>query len=273
MDLVKSVDKSVATIRQILPGCQSPLGIILGSGFSSWLQRIRILQRINYGDLPGFPQTTVKGHQGELLWGEVAGQEIWIMNGRFHYYEGIPMAVLSLPIRVWQTLGVKQLFITNSAGGINQNFTPGCMMVIEDHINLTGSNPLIGNNPERFGPRFPDASEVYSSRLINLSLQCAHDLGIGIHKGIYLYTTGPSFETPAEIRMMRVLGADAVGMSTVPEAIVGNQAGMEILGLSLITNLASGMSSGPLTHEDVLQTMNRVSHDVIELINLIIKRL
>lgn len=234
------------------------IGLILGSGLGFFAdERIEVVGRLPYGEIEGFPVSTVPGHAGQFVFGYLEGRRVICMQGRFHFYEGYQMEQLTLPIRMMHHLGVRTLFVTNAAGGIHPCYVPGDFMLIHDHINFLGTNPLIG--PVVDGDvRFPDMSEVYDKALRHEIREWAHQQKIPLQEGIYLATTGPSFETPAEIRAFATLGADAVGMSTVPEAIVARQLGMRVIGISCITNAAAGISSGPLTHEEVSETADRV---------------
>lgn len=234
------------------------LGLILGSGLGFFAdERIEVVGRLPYGEIDGFPVSTVPGHAGQFVWGHLQGRRVLCMQGRFHFYEGYRMEQLTLPIRMMHQLGVQTLFLTNAAGGINASYQPGDFMLIEDHINFLGTNPLIGSSAE-VGVRFPDMTEVYDKALRDQIGHWAHAAGMDLKAGIYLATTGPSFETPAEIRAFARLGADAVGMSTVPEAIVARQLGLRVIGISCITNAAAGLSAGPLSHEEVAETADRV---------------
>ncbi len=227
--------------------------LTLGSGLSGFTERASGATVISYSDIPGFPVSTVPGHAGKMIIGTVAGKKIMIMNGRFHFYEGHAPAEIALPVRVMKRLGIRTLILTNAAGGVNTSLSPGSMMLISDHINLSGMNPLIGPNDEKDGPRFPDISHLYDSGLLSLAEETASSLGIPLRRGVYCMMSGPSYETPAEIRMVRLLGGDAVGMSTVPEAITACHAGMRCLAISCITNMAAGIMDRPITHDEVLE--------------------
>jgi purine-nucleoside phosphorylase len=228
---------------------------------------------IPYEDIPGFPQVTVPGHAGRLVLGNWGKHTIAVMQGRFHYYEGHPIDDVVLPIRVMQKLGVPLLLMTNAAGGVDTSFKPGELMLIRDHISLWVDSPLRGANLDEYGPRFPDQSKVYDQQLAEIAVACAEQLNLPLHQGVYAYLRGPQFETPAEIRLLRMLGASAVGMSTVPEALVAIHGGMKILALSCITNLAAGILDQPLNHQEVLEVGNKASARTIQLLNLIIERL
>jgi purine-nucleoside phosphorylase len=247
--------------------------IVLGSGLGDFSDTLLDALATPYASLPHWPASKVVGHAGRLVIGTVAGKRIAALSGRVHFYEGYDLATVVFATRVMGRLGVKRFILTNAAGGINAAFAQGALMIIDDHINLMGSNPLIGPNDDRFGPRFPDMSEVYSARLRKMADEAARAKGVGVSHGIYLATHGPSYETPAEIRVFRGMGADAVGMSTVPEAIAARHMGMEVLGISCISNMASGMSPQPIVHEEVLATMQRVRSSFISLLEGIIERL
>lgn len=234
------------------------IGLILGSGLGVLADEIKNPTIIPYGEIPHFPVSTVEGHKGQLVLGELKGKPVVAMQGRFHFYEGYSVQEVTFPVRVMAAIGVKTILVTNAAGGINTEYEPGDLMVIEDHLNLTTQNPLIGPNDSRFGPRFPDMSEAYSKELIQLAETVAEEQGIVLRKGVYAGLTGPSYESPAEIRMLRVLGSDAVGMSTVPEVIVARHQGLNILGISCISNMAAGILPQPLTHDEVMETAEKV---------------
>lgn len=249
------------------------IGLILGSGLGVLADLIEQPQKIPYRDIPHFPLSTVAGHAGELVCGMVAGRSVLMMNGRFHLYEGYGEDAVTFPVRVMKLLGVSRLVVTNAAGGVNRRFRPGDLMVITDHINLLGRNPLVGPNLDAFGPRFPDMSEAYSRKLRGLLKETAGELGIGLREGVYAAMLGPSYETPAEIRMLQAIGADAVGMSTVPEVIAARHAGIEVLGISCITNMAAGILDQPLRHDEVVETANRVRETFLKLVLHVIPKL
>ena len=229
--------------------------IVLGSGMSGFEQNYEPIAQINYSDVPHFLQPSIEGHSGKLSFVKINNQITGIMSGRAHYYEGYPIQDLVLPIRVFSLLGVKKLVLTNAAGGVADNFVPGDIVAITDHINLTGNNPLIGKNLNEFGPRFPDMSEVYSKKLLKIAEKISQS-NFEYKTGIYAWFTGPSYETPAEVQFAKKIGADLVGMSTVPEAIVAKHCGMEISAFSLVTNLAAGISKNPLDHNEVIEIAN-----------------
>ena len=232
-------------------------GIILGSGLSGFENILEEKKEIKYTDIPGFMSSTAPGHVGKLIFGNYDGINLMIMSGRFHYYEGYSMQEITIPVRVMAMLGIKRLIITNACGGVNENFKPGELMMIEDQINLSGYNPLIGPNNDSVGPRFPDMTKMYSPSLISNVMNEAAKQNIKLHKGVYAFMTGPSYETPAEVRMIRILGGDACGMSSVPEAIVARHAGMEIIGISCITNMAAGIVDKPLDGDEVIEAGKR----------------
>ncbi len=249
------------------------VGVVLGSGLGPFADSIGDGSRIGYGDIPHWPAANVIGHSGRLVCGTVHGRRVIALAGRAHYYEGYDLRTVTFAVRVLGRLGIKTIILTNAAGGINTNFSQGALMVIDDHINLFGSNPLMGPNDERFGHRFPDMTEVYSRRLRALADTVARDLRLPFEHGVYIGVHGPSYETPAEIAAFRMLGADAVGMSTVPEAIVARHMGIEVLGISCITNMAAGVLPEPLHHDDVMETTRRVRAQFIALLEGIIGRL
>jgi purine-nucleoside phosphorylase len=249
------------------------LGLILGSGLGPYADRFRDRTVVPFEDLPHFPRSTVLGHSGNLVIGEAEGVPAVALQGRVHYYEGYSLAEVTYPARVLGCLGIKQLIVTNAAGGINVNFRPGDLMLITDHINMMGTNPLIGPNLEELGERFPDMSEAYDSEMRRTASQIAAQRGITLREGVYIGLTGPSYETPAEIRMYRGLGGDAVGMSTVPEVIVANHMGIRVLGISCITNMAAGILPQKLTHQEVIDTTERVKEQFISLLSGIIPAL
>ncbi|MEZ5283431.1 MAG: purine-nucleoside phosphorylase [Vicinamibacterales bacterium] len=249
------------------------VAVVLGSGLGDFADGLQDAFEVAYGDIPHWPASRVIGHAGRLVGGTVAGRRVMAMSGRVHVYEGHPLSTVTFGMRVAGRLGVPRVILTNAAGGINTSFSRGALMVIDDHINLMGSNPLIGANDERFGPRFPDMSEVYSRRLRELAFETAADAGIPVERGVYVAVHGPSYETPSEIRAFRTLGADAVGMSTAPEAIVARHMGIEVLGLSCITNMAAGVLPEPLDHDEVMETARRVKYQFIALLEGIIGRI
>jgi purine-nucleoside phosphorylase len=236
---------------------QPEFGIVLGSGLAALAEAVQAADFIPFGDIPNFPVSSVRGHSGRLVIGQLEGRSVLVMQGRVHYYEGYSMSQVTLPIRMMKVLGINTLILTNAAGGINRSFTAGDVMLIKDHINLigmAGQNPLRGPNDESFGPRFPDMSQPYDRGLRDLALRVAAEKQVLLQQGIYMCLAGPSFESPADVRFLRMMGADAVGMSTVPETVTARHAGMKVLGLSGISNALSGEEDGPqTTHEEVLE--------------------
>jgi len=263
---------TVEYIREKLPG-QAELGLILGSGLGALAEELSEKVIIPYKDIPHYPESTVQGHAGQLVYGTLEGKKVLVMQGRFHYYEGYSMAQVTYPVRVMQKLGVNTLVVTNAAGGVNRSFTPGDLMLIQDHINLMGTNPLLGPNEDTFGPRFPDMSEAYNRELQALAEKVAADHGFSLQRGVYAGLTGPSYETPAEIRYLTVIGADAVGMSTVPEVIVANHGGMRVLGISCITNMAAGILARKLDHKEVMETADRIKEKFLALVRGIVREI
>lgn len=249
------------------------VAIVLGSGLGAFADRLAGAVSIPYARIPHWPPCGVVGHEGRFAAGEVGGRRVAALAGRVHYYEGYDLSAVTFGIRVLGRLGVRTLILTNAAGGIAERLTPGTLMVIDDHINLMGTNPLIGPNDERFGPRFPDLTEAYAARLRAVADEAAGALGLALAHGVYAALPGPSYETPAEIRYLRVIGADAVGMSTVPETIVARHMGLEVLGLSCITNTAAGVRPQPLSHEEVMTTADRVRDTFAALLEAILVRL
>ncbi len=247
--------------------------IILGSGLMALTKSLTDAKSLPYNDIPYAPQSTVIGHSATMYSGKLAGKPVILMAGRYHYYEGHSPSDIIAPVRWLAQLGVEQIIITNAAGGINEGFQPPTLMVIKDHINYQGFNPLIGPNVEQFGARFPDMSEPYNRDLAAIALAKGKELAINIAEGIYIAFPGPSYETPAEIKMARIMGADAVGMSTVPEAIAANHLGLKVLGISCITNPAAGLNQNPLTHEEVLEASKQAEQDFAALICAIVEQI
>jgi purine-nucleoside phosphorylase len=266
------IDAAAAWIRDRAAGRAPQIAIVLGSGLGGFFDRLTDAFTVDYGDVPGWPATAVAGHAGRLGIGTLAGKTVAVLSGRVHIYEGHEMDRVVFATRVMARLGVKALVLTNAAGGINPRFGKGALMVIDDHINFLGRNPLTGPNDDRFGTRFPDMTEVYSSRLRGLADQASRDRGVPVQHGVYIAVPGPSYETPAEIRAFRTLGADAVGMSTVPEAIAARHMGLEVLGISCITNMAAGMLPEMLSHAEVFEIANRVKDAFTSLLEGIIER-
>jgi purine-nucleoside phosphorylase len=249
------------------------IAIVLGSGLGAFAEGLESAARIPYARIPHFPRSTAIGHAGQLVIGKSAGVAVAVMQGRAHLYEGYSTAEVVFPMRVFARLGICAVVITNAAGGINMSLKPGNLVILRDHINLLGGNPLTGSNDERFGPRFPDMSEAYSKSFRAIALEEGRRLGIDMHEGVYAAVPGPSYETPAEIRHLRTIGADLVGMSTVPEVIAARQMGIHILGISCVTNMAAGVLDKPLDHREVLETGKRVSGQFIALLRTVLPRL
>jgi purine-nucleoside phosphorylase len=255
--LTPDVATAAALVRQQLGGCRPRLAIILGSGLGQLAERIECAANIPYADIPGFPPSTVVGHVGRLVVGAIEGCDVVALSGRFHLYEGHAAAVAGLPVRVAHALGARALFVSNAAGGIRATFSPGDLMLIDDHINLMWRNPLIGPVVDD-DQRFPDMSAPYDRELLAILRDVALDSGIPVREGVYAAMLGPSYETPAEVRMLRWMGADAVGMSTIPEVLTARAIGMRVAGVSCITNHAAGMTDQPLSHDEVLEIADRV---------------
>lgn len=249
------------------------IGVVLGSGLGAFADELSNAVRIDYARIPGFPASTVAGHAGQMVVGAVAGVPVAALAGRLHFYEGYSMDEVTLPVRALGRMGIRALVITNAAGGISAEYRRGALVVIRDHINLQGTNPLAGHNDERFGLRFPDMTHTYSERLRAIARDEGTRQGTALAEGVYAAVTGPSFETPAEIRALRTLGADLVGMSTVPEVIVARQMGIEVLGISCVTNLAAGILDQAITHEEVLETGERVHAQFTALLRGIVPRI
>lgn len=247
------------------------IGIVLGSGLGELADEF-CDYAISYNDIPNFIKSNVKGHKGRLVFSKINNKKVVMMQGRNHFYEGYTMQEITYPVKVMKQLGVKTLILTNAAGALNKTFKPADLMIITDHINNMGSNPLIGKNDDEFGERFPDMSEVYNHNLIDLAEKCAEHLGIDIQKGVYFANSGPVYETPAEVEMCRKLGGDAIGMSTVPEAIVANWCGMNILGISCITN-ATSADGAVLSHKEVIQAADKAKHNFKSLILEVVKNI
>ena len=238
-------------------GIKPAVGIVLGSGLGNFAERAEIVSEIPYEDIPCFPRSTVEGHKGRFIFGKIGKTPVVIMQGRVHYYEGYPMEDVIMPARIMGLLGIKTLLLTNAAGGVNKGFSAGDLMLIKDHVSCFVPNPLIGKNLSELGTRFPDMSEVYDRELSGRIKACAESLGTELKEGVYCQLTGPSYETPAEIKMLSVLGADAVGMSTAVEAIAARHMGVRVCGISLITNMAAGISEVPLSHEEVKEAADK----------------
>lgn len=260
-------------IRQKSPGRNPRVAVVLGSGLGGVADAIVNPVEIPYEEIPNFCRSTVEGHAGRLIIGSCGGADIIAMKGRFHFYEGYSMQEVTLPIRVFALMGIRSLILTNAAGGTAPHLAPGSLMIITDHINLMGDNPLRGPNDTRFGPRFPDMTSVYTPAYIDAAHQAARELGLVVAEGVYLALRGPCYETPAEVRMLRDLGGDALGMSTVPEATVARHAGMKILAVSCITNVAAGLVRQEINHQEVMEVGARAGRQLSALIIKLIPRI
>ena len=269
MELQRKILQAAEYIRSRV-SLQPKVGMVLGSGLGDFADTLEDAVRIPFAEIPNFPTPTVPGHVGALVFGRKQGQEVVVLQGRIHYYEGLSQRELTLPIRVLAALGVKTLILTNACGGVNLNFTPGDLMLIADHINLSGGNPLIGANMDAFGPRFPDCSDIYTCTLRQAIKEIAAENGISLQEGVYGMYSGPNYETPAEIRMYRTLGADVVGMSTVPEALVAAHCGIRVVGISCITNMAAGVLPQKLCHAEVMEVAAKVHDKFQHLLDLVL---
>lgn len=272
MDLYERIMDAVGFIKKNYP-LVPRVGVVLGSGLGKFADSVAEQTVLAYADIPHFKAAGVAGHAGRLVLGKIGPLPVAVLQGRIHYYEGHDIGDVVFPVRVLAKLGIRSLLLTNAAGGINREWRPGDLMVIRDHINLMGINPLRGANDERLGPRFPDMSAVYDPAFQDIIAAALSENGRPARRGVYLALGGPSYETPAEIRMLATLGADAVGMSTVPEALCARHMGLRVAGISCITNLAAGLSAQPLSHQEVTETGERVKNDFIRLLNLVIPRL
>jgi purine-nucleoside phosphorylase len=268
-NIFSKVEETVAYIQKRINN-EPKIAIILGSGLGELGEEVKNPTIIEYKDLPNFPISEVEGHKNRLVFGNLENKDIVIMQGRFHYYEGYSQSEITFPVRVLKKLGVELLIVTNASGAINTNFSPGNLMIISDHINFSFSNPLIGKNDNRLGARFPDMTDAYTKKYREIAKQSAYNIGIPVKEGVYMMFSGPNYETPAEIRMARILGADAVGMSTVPEVIVASQSEMNVLGISCITNMAAGVCDKKLSHKEVIETTKKVKSNFIKLIKEIL---
>ncbi len=266
------LSEAVSFIKSKIGDFEPEIGIVLGSGLGELADEFCDIA-LDYSDIPNFEASTISGHKGRLVFAEISGKKVVMMQGRFHYYEGHSIEKVVFPIKVMKKLGVKTLILTNAAGGVNPSFNPSDLMIITDHINFMGVNPLIGKNDDSMGTRFPDMSEVYDSNLVELVQKVGDSIGVDLQEGVYMALTGPSYETPAEVRMAKVIGADAVGMSTVPEAIVASWAGMKVIGLSCICNSAAGVSTVGLSHDDVIRAANIAKDKFKKLVKEVVKKL
>jgi purine-nucleoside phosphorylase len=262
MKKIKETEQFLASKMKNKP----QIGIILGSGLGGLVQHINIELEIPYPEIPNFPVSTVKGHRGSLIFGKMNGVDVVVCSGRFHYYEGYTMQEITFPVQVMKELKINKLIVSNAAGGMNPTFKVGDIMLIRDHINLFPTNPLLGPNDEEMGPRFLDMSEAYSKKILNIAFECAKKLDIHVQNGVYVGVTGPCFETPAEYRMFTIMGGDAVGMSTVPETIVARHRGIEVFGLSVITDLGIVGQVEKVSHEEVLQAAKIAEPKMVKLV-------
>jgi len=270
--ILKEIEETAGFIMSLIK--EKPrVGIILGTGLGGLVEKISIKQSLPYEEIPHFPRSTVEGHAGHLIFGQCAGQNVLVMQGRIHFYEGYPLARVTFPVRVMKKVEVEILIISNAAGGLNPRFAPGDVMVISDHINFTGQNPLIGPNLSVWGPRFPDMTAVYDKELIELAEQAALAERIKLQKGVYVGVTGPSMETPAETRFLRMMGADAVGMSTIPEVIVGVHCGLRLLGLSAISNVNRPDCMEPAPWEEILANAGRAGKKMIRIVEGVLRKI
>ncbi len=272
MGLIERLDESKQYIERMTR--QNPeVGLILGSGLSSVADAVTDKVRIPFGDVPNFLKSTVEGHKGELVIGKIFSKNVFIMAGRIHFYEGHTLQDVTYPVRLMKSLGINKIIVTAAVGAVNKSFKPGDIMLITDHINFMGDNPLKGPEGALQGTRFPDMSTIYKNELFDAAVKVASRMKLKVRKGVYMATTGPSYETPAEIKMARALGADVVGMSTVPEAIVANHCGMKVLGISYISNMAAGILKQPLTHQEVIEAGKKVEIKLSSFIKEICKNI
>jgi purine-nucleoside phosphorylase len=268
---IEAIQAAADYIQGRLAGFQPEIGLILGSGMGLLAELVEQPIHIHYSEIPGFPVSTVEGHAGRFVIGILEGRNVLVMQGRFHYYEGYPIRALAMPVWVMKKLGIEMLVVTNAAGGVNADFLQGDLMLITDHINFAFNNPLMGHNIAELGPRFPDTSLAYSPRLQAVARAVGIAQGIQLQEGVYQFNTGPCYETPAEVRLAKHLGADAVGMSTVPEVHAAAHCGIEVLGISFISNLAAGISDKALSHAEVVETMDIVKDKFIRLVRGILQ--
>lgn len=261
------IPRAVAAVQTRLGAGFPKTVLVLGSGLGRFAEKLSDAAKMSYADIPGFSRSTVLGHSGTLMTGRVGAAPLAVMAGRIHAYEGHPAQSIATPIRILRKLGAERIILTNASGGLKPDMTAGTLMIVEDHINFSGANPLIGPNDDSIGPRFPDMSDAYDPQLRALLAAAAREAGVAVRSGVYLYTLGPNFETPAEVRMFAKMGADAVGMSTVPECLAARHCGMKVAALSLVTNLAAGISKTPLTHAETLASAAE-TYDRVELVLL-----
>ena len=267
MDISAKIRQAAEYLKEQV-GLTPQVGLILGSGLGDFADTLEDPVRVSYSSIPHFPVPTVAGHSGALVFGKKKGKSVVALQGRIHFYEGRSMAEITLPVRVLSAIGVKTLILTNACGGVNLSFKPGDLMLIADHINFSGADPLVGPNLDGFGPRFPDVSDLYTASLRSAVKEKAAEAGIRLQEGVYLMYSGPHYETPAEIRAFRTLGADTVGMSTVPEALVAGHCGMQVLGISCVTNMAAGVLPRKLSHAEVIETAAMVHNTFHTLVDI-----
>lgn len=272
MEYFSKLEKAVEFIKSKMQ-FQPNFGLVLGSGLGDLTDEIKDGGSIEYSQIPEFPVSTVAGHEGKFVFGNLSGKKVLAMKGRFHHYEGYDMKTSAFGVMSMGKLGIKKLILTNAAGGINKGFQKGCLMIIKDHIGFFGPSPLRGSEFGERGKRFPDMTRAYSPEMIKIAKECANSINIPVHSGVYCYFRGPQFETPAEIKAMEILGADAVGMSTVPETIAARYSNMEVLGISCITNMAAGIEDDILTHEDVMKTTKTVQAGFISYVKDILDKI
>lgn len=270
MSYINDIKSSVNYLKQRIDKVPE-IAIILGSGLGDLVDDIEDKEILSYSEIPGFPVSTVKGHKGNLVFGKLKGKDIVAMQGRFHFYEGYPMSKVTYAVRTLGLLGTKTLFVTNAAGGINENLQPGDLMVIKDHINFLGENPAAGKESLEFGPRFFDMTHAYDSKLLEDARKVFTKNKVKYHEGVYAFMKGPSYETPAEVNMLKILGADAVGMSTVPEVIAARQMDIKVFGISCITNMAAGISKASLSHQEVIETSKKAREKFKQIVKDMIK--
>ena len=263
---IASIREAISVIESAIGAVRAPIGMVLGSGLGGLAAEIENARSLSYSQIPHLPMSTVPGHDGKIVVGDWHGRRVVVLAGRIHRYEGHDPALVAMPVQLLAAMGVHTLIVTNAAGAINANYQPGQLMLISDHINLMGGNPLMGMNDDRIGPRFPDMTEAYDKELRERAHGLARARGIAMQEGVYVGVLGPSYETPAEIRMLRAMGADAVGMSTVPEVIAARHVGMRVLGMSCLTNMGAGMSGGVLDHEEVKVVAGMATQSMIDLI-------
>lgn len=270
---IHDLARSASLVIDERVGPMPTIAVVLGSGMGDFVTGMTDRRTLPYTEIPGFPETRVPGHHGNIVVGQVGGVEVVALQGRFHYYEGHALSTVTLPVRVLSLLGVRTLILTAATGGIREDLGAGDLVILTDHLNLIGENPLRGPNDDRMGPRFPDMTEVYSARLHRIAREVSRIIEIDVKDGVYACLPGPSYETPAEVRMLRTLGADVVGMSTVPEAIVARHCGMDVVAFAIVANAAAGISDTPITHEEVLLAVAQAGPRLAMLITELVARI